>query len=141
MEQSLAGLIRIPSSAGAASPLLADNWDPVRRDYASLSEGMDVVDSLVVFAVGTVRGSGASVLNEGMPAPPSKITDSLEAELDSNVRRALQRLTSAGLVRLKRVSVEQDPGNQAAGLRIDFVNLRTQKARDVFVPLPTPGLG
>jgi hypothetical protein len=139
MPGRLSALLEQDVSRGSPSPLLADAWDPSTRDYSSLSAGFDVVDAAVITALCTVRGSGASVMEVGLGEIPAKITSAVENEIESGVRLALQALSRAGDVRVRRVDVAVDQGAQQVTVRLDYANLRAGAERSVPVPLPVPG--
>lgn len=125
---------------GDPSPLLADNWDPARRDFASLEVGMDPIDAQVVLALGTVRGSGACVLEDGIDELPRKITDAVEVELTSRARRALGRLIRQNDIRLKGVRLSLlSEGEQQAEIIVEYVNLRTGRPSEAEIPIRAPG--
>ena len=89
----LSALLVAGPELGPPSPLLAAKWDPNKRDYASLVEGMDPVDAHVLHALYVERGSGACVLHDGIDPPPSKMLDTLEGcdflDMPRRQRRAI----------------------------------------------------
>ena len=106
------------------SPLLADNIDPRTRDFRSLEVGADVVDAQVQVALQVVRGSGASVLNDGMRRAPRKMLDSFSRDIEAEARVALARLVASGDVRLARVKVTDQSSEQTGAVEVRYVNLR-----------------
>jgi hypothetical protein len=123
---------------GVSSPLIADAWDPNRRDYASLDDGADAIDAHVVHELCVVRGSGASVRDVGLERLPTKMLDSLEQDVAASVRLALSRLVDAGDIRLKSVRLtHRDDSKQLAEVTITYVNLRTGGDRVTVMPLPS----
>jgi hypothetical protein len=118
--------IASPAALGPPSPLLADNLDPETRDYRSLFVGMDVIDAQVQVALTILRGSGASVVEDGLPTPPRKIEQTIQRDAEGLIRRAFARLVANGDVRLDAVPVvvEQDTVNVTA----NYFNLRALDA-------------
>ena len=123
------------------SPLLADNVDPATRDFADLFVGMDPVDAQVLVALTTIRGSGAAVENDGVPAAPRKMTDALARELEGDARLALRRLVEFGDVQIISAAPDVvDDSVQFAQMRVSYHNLRTGRRVDALAPLPVPGV-
>lgn len=115
-----------PSQIAPPSPLLADNIDPTTGDYISLTVGADPIDAAVVNAVKIVRGSGAAVTNTGARFyKVTKITDSIERELDSIVQEALSRLISNADIKYSGIEFTTlDPSTQTVEILIKWINLR-----------------
>jgi len=136
------GMLIGPSNESEAddSPLLADNVDPHTRDFADLFVGMDPVDSQVLVALTTIRGSGAAVVEDGVTEPPRKMTASLANELESDAKNALRRLVGGGDVEVVSVKLEEvSETNQYAQRRVQYRNLRSGKLVSSSVPLSPTG--
>jgi hypothetical protein len=144
---SLGFFIKSPGALPNPSPLLADNIDPETNDFASLFNGMNVIDAQVIVAVTYVRGTGAAIQEDGILFTSRKITASTPREIEADVRIALGRLIRNADIRLVSVDFGDDnegidPGNQVVNMLIKYVNLRAldQQVRIVEIPF-TPSEG
>lgn len=129
------GFFVAPSALGPASPLLADNVDPVTRDFADLFVGADPIDDSVQVAIMTTRGSGGSVLATGIKLNRRKMVPDLQASLEGDVRQALKLLITNRDIDIKNITFGTDSGNgvptgtvdeanQSAQINVDYRNLR-----------------
>lgn len=129
------GFFVAPSALGPPSPLLADNVDPVTRDFADLFVGADPIDDSVQVAIMTTRGSGGSVLTTGIRLNRRKMLADLQNTLAGDVRQALNLLLTNRDIDIKSITFGTDAGNgvptgtvdeanQGAQLNVDYRNLR-----------------
>lgn len=136
-----------PSRLGPPSPLLADNIDPVTRDFRSLFTGADPVDDSVQVAVTTTRGSGASVLETGIRFTRSKMTEDAQRAVEGDVRLALARQVRARDIQIVGISFGGpdslgnpsglfDEANQTAQVNVRYRNLRALDPRVRSLQLP-----
>lgn len=136
---ALGFFIKAPGELGPPSPLTADNIDPTTRDFASLTEGADVIDAQVQLAMTTVRNSGPSVENDGIRITSTKMDAGLQRRMESDVRLALRRLVRQRDIRITSVVFDEvDEANQFAQIRVRYQNLRaiSQRSRTAHVPVP-----
>lgn len=134
---SLGFFVTAPGALSPPSPLLADNINPETRDFASLEIGSDVVDAQVIIAVGTIRNSGPSVVNVGIDLTSDKMDEQFKRRTESDVQIALRTLISNGDIRLIGVTFDFDePENQFAQARVQYVNLRAADLTTRSTPLP-----
>lgn len=133
--------IRSPGALGPPSPLLADNIDPETNDFASLTVGMNVIDSQVVVAVTYLRGSGAAIMEDGIKFTSRKMTDSMKREIKADVKIALGRLIRNGDILFRGVNFGTndegiDPGHQQTNILVSYVNLRAldERVRTISIP-------
>lgn len=133
------GAVAVPGLAlQPPSPLLAEDIDPATGDYRSLFEGADPIDAQVQLAVSTVRGSGLSVLEDGLEITADKMDDSVLRTLESDVRIALGRLISNGDILLEGVEfVQVSEADATVQLHANYVNLRSGDRRVRQVPVPS----
>jgi hypothetical protein len=123
---------------GVSSPLLAAAWDPNKRDYASLDDGMDPTDAHVIHALYVTRGTGACVLETGLDPMPDTMDDAMEANAAASVRLALAPLLTAGDIRIKSVKLtHRDDATQTAEVTVSYINLRTGQPRATRMSLPS----
>lgn len=130
--------IAAPSALGPPDPVLADNIDPETRDFADLFVGADVIDAQVQLALTVIRNSGPSVEEVGIDPTPDKMTESLEAEIASDVRIALSTLVKNGDIRIVRISFDiNDQSTQTAQVRVEYRNLRAldRQTRTALLPV------
>lgn len=124
-----------PGQLGDPSPLLADNIDPVTKDFRSLFVGADPIDDQVQIAVTTNLGSGAAVQDTGIRLTRRKMTNDIARSLEADARQALRRLIVNRDISFQRVSIgvddgsgqptgEVDEANQTVQLNVEFKNLR-----------------
>lgn len=129
------GFFVAPSAIGPPSPLLADNVNPVTRDYRDLFEGANPVDDQVQVTLMTTRGSGGSVLQTGLRVNRRKMIEDLQDTLEGDVRLALSSMIKNRDINFKRISFGTDSGdgtptgtvdeaNQTAQVNIEYRNLR-----------------
>ena len=135
--------ISTPAGLGPPSPLLADNIDPQTGDFASLFVGIDPIDAQVINAVKIVRGSGASVTEDGMRLVDiRKIKDDTEDDIRNEVRRALSRLIQNQDIRFSGTKFDYiEKGSQFIQIRVQWVNLRSfdRTPREAVIPYPPRG--
>ncbi len=125
-----------PSRQGPPSPLLADNIDPKTRDFADLFVGMDPIDSQVIVALQTTRGSGPCVLDTGIKLSRRKITEDFESATLSDARQALGRLIRNRDIQVVGLETDQaNEGAQQAQLNVAYRNLRALDPRTRYQPL------
>ena len=130
------GFFVAPSALGPPSPLLADNVDPVTRDFRDLFEGANPVDDQVQVTIMTTLGSGGSVLQTGIRLNRRKMVADLQNSLEGDVRQALKPLVTNRDINFKRITFGTDPtqtgnptgtvdeANQTAQINIEYRNLR-----------------
>lgn len=126
--------VAAPGTIGPPSPLLADDIDPYTHDFRGLFTGMDVIDSQVIGAIGTLRSSGAAVLEHGLRIADTKITPNVKINISSAVREALQVLIRNRDIDFKGVDFGQndegiDPSHQQVTFVAKWVNLRAVDGR------------
>ena len=135
--------VSTPAALGPPSPLLADNIDPSTGDFASLFVGIDPIDAQVINAVKIVRGSGASVTEDGMRlADIRKIKDDTQDDIKGQVRRALSRLIQNQDIRFLGTSFDYlEKGSQFIQIRVQWVNLRSfdRTPKENTIPYPPRG--
>lgn len=132
--------VAAPGELGPPSPMLADNIDPNTKDYASLFVGMNSIESQVIMAMTTIKGSGASVQSIGTDPPPRKMGTGYTNTMIADARAALSRLVTNRDIRLIKVDFDiDDPTNQSAQLRVVWRNLRSIDAVDRTTVVPVPG--
>ena len=133
--------VTVPSRLGAPSPLLAENIDPVTHDFVNLSSGVDPVDAQVIIALKMVRGSGASVVEDGQRfSTIRKITDTVQTQIDSLVREALKRLITQQDIEYVGITFEDlDPGSQTINATVRWINLRALDESERRAPLTVKG--
>jgi hypothetical protein len=114
------------------SPITADYIDPATGDYASMTSGLNPIDAQVVLAMSTVRGSGASVMEDGQSLESiRKIRDTVQREIMSEVRVALKRLIDNEDIRLGTFVFDVQNSNQYVGVVINYENLRASGPRAI----------
>ena len=128
------GFFVAPSALGPPSPLLADNVDPVTRDFRDLFEGADPIDDSVQVAVMTTLGSGGSVLQTGIRLNRRKLTTDIQNSLSGDMRAALKTLVTNRDIDIKSITFgvdsagrptgTVDESTQSAQLNIEYRNLR-----------------
>ncbi len=128
------GFFVAPSALGPPSPLLADNVDPVTRDFRDLFEGADPIDDSVQVAVMTTLGSGGSVLQTGIRLNRRKLTTDIQNSLTGDMRAALKTLVTNRDIDIKRITFGVDANGQPTGtvdestqsaqLNVEYRNLR-----------------
>jgi hypothetical protein len=133
--------VTAPARLGAPSPLLAENIDPKTHDYIDLTSGVHPVDAQVLIALKVVRGSGASVTEDGQRfATVRKITTTVKTEIESLVREALARLISQQDIEYLGTTFENvDPGNQTINATVQWKNLRALDDEVRSAPLTVKG--
>ena len=95
--------------------MLADNIDPVTRDFKSVFVGADPVDAAVQVALTTTRGSGPSVQNVGLRVTNDKLTNDFKSATESDLRNALDDLVSRGDISIEEISFGVDASGRATG--------------------------
>jgi len=128
-----------PGQIGAPSPLLADNIDPVTRDFRNLFEGLDPIDAAVQVAVTTMKGSGACVMNVGLSLSRTKMTADFKAVIEADIRQAVQHLVKRRDIQITAITWgvdatgkptgEVDESNQTAQANLHYINLRAFDAK------------
>lgn len=103
--------------------------DPATRDYkvdptTGRMLGMDDMQQMVYLALVTVKGSSTVALLGQSFTSIKIITQNIEAQIDNEVRRALEKLTQKKLITIDNVFVEVDEHNVA---RIHVVWTDTSK--------------
>jgi len=114
------------------SPITADYIDPATGDYVSMTSGLDPIDAQVVIALNTVRGSGAAVKDEGNNLESvRKIGETVQREIESEVRVALKRLIENGDIKLGTFTFDIQPSNHYVNATVNYQNLRARSNRAV----------
>lgn len=138
----LSFFVASPGALGPPSPLLADDIDPTTHDFVSLTVGLDPVDSQVLTALVTLRGSGASVFDMGLRIDDSKILPSIRINIASAVTQALSTLVANRDIQFIGVDFGEndegiDPTNQTVNFAVQWVNLRAldKAVRQANIPL------
>jgi len=112
--------------------ILADDIDPQTGEFRSLLRGVHPVDGMVVVALRTQRGTGASVPDVGSGlATLDKVDDTLPARIKFEIQAALASLVKRKLVRIGSiVSAQAGDGSSAY---CEYTNLLTNQTRRVPV--------
>ena len=127
-----------PGEYAPPRPTLADAIDPWTGDYSSL-EGADPTDAAVLDALRIVRGSGASVQQDGQQfTEAQKVTEGLSRFLREEVEFALRRLIATQQITLLEVTVTTE--NDSATIVVRYRNEAQREDRSAQLGLP-PGLG
>jgi hypothetical protein len=114
----------------APPAILADAIDPETGEYLSISRGCDPIDQQVLIAMTAERGSGSALENDGQKfGGIRKITETTEALIDGEARRALARLVDARDIRVRRVYANAQPDNDWGEVSVDYENLRAPDVR------------
>jgi hypothetical protein len=137
--QNAIGFFAPASPLEAPNPLLADFIDLDSRDYVDIFTGDDPIDASVKVALGTVRGSGPSVTDVGLPPEPRKMDAAHLMVLKANVQLALRDLIRRGDITLIGVTTDfSEESQQFTQIRVQWRNLRALDAKVRTLPLPVP---
>ena len=132
--------IRAPAALGPPNPVLADNIDPETRDFADLFVGADPIDAQVQHALTVIRDSGPPVEDFCIDPTPTKMSGSLEDEIESDVRAALATLVQNGDIQIVAITFDLvDETNQSAQVRTTYRNLRALDTQTREAKLPVLG--
>jgi hypothetical protein len=135
-----------PGVGDPVSPMIADDIDPETHDYKSILEGADTIDAQVLIALKVFRGSGSAVTADGQTFRDiDKLTDDVATIIESDVRRALDRLLRNRDIRLVATG-KDEPGiqvvvfseEQAAEVIVRYRNLRSLDSTVRTVRFRTP---
>jgi hypothetical protein len=103
--------------------ILADNIDPSTGEYLSILSGIHPVDSHVITALRTHRGTGVSVMATGQNfRSVTKIDDAFSRRIQDECELALAPLIDRGDIRLEKLSVIED--SDTGHLYFEYFNLR-----------------
>lgn len=129
-----------PGRIGPPSPLLADNIDPVTKDFRDLFVGADPVDAAVQVAVTTTRGSGPCVRNVGLRLTSNKLGETFQGATEQNIRLALQDLVVRQDIQIVSITFgvpnmqgiapgTVDEADASAQANLSYINLRAYDNR------------
>jgi hypothetical protein len=103
--------------------ILADNIDPATGEYLSILSGIHPVDSHVITALRTHRGSGVSVMATGQRfRDVRKVDDAFARRIQDECEIALAHLIERRDIRLEKLSVVED--SDTGHLYFEYYNLR-----------------
>jgi hypothetical protein len=103
--------------------ILADNIDPSTGEYLSILSGIHPVDSHVITALRTERGSGVSVMATGQRfRDVRKVDDAFARRIQDECEIALAHLIERRDIRLEKLSVVED--SDTGHLYFEYYNLR-----------------
>ncbi len=112
--------------------ILGDDIDPETGELRSILSGIHPVDSAVIVAVRTVRGSGAAVQDVGHRLGDiKKVDDSTAKAIEQEFRRALQPLVDTRDIRIDKIEIEADPDTDSGSSFLAYTNLQAMTARTV----------
>jgi len=124
--------VAVTLPVGTFSPITADFIDPATGNYSSMVSGIDPIDAQVVIAMNTVRGSGACVTEDGCNLENiRKIRETVQREIESEIRVALKRLIDNGDIRLRSFTFDVQKENQYVGVVVEYKNVRASGWRSV----------
>jgi len=110
--------------------ILADAIDPRTGEYMSIAKGMDPVDQQVLIAMGQVKNSGVALAHDGNEySKIRKLDESAARLIDAETRRCFERLVAQRDIAIEKVYASADPDSDAAGVGLNFRNLRTSTKR------------
>lgn len=105
------------------SAILGDNIDPATGELLSILSGIHPVDSHVITALRTERGSGVSVAQTGHRFKTvRKIDDAFTRRIQDECEIALAALIERGDIRLDKTAVVED--GDTGHLYFEYTNLR-----------------
>jgi hypothetical protein len=112
--------------------ILADDIDPQTGEFRSLLRGVHPVDGMVVVALRTQRGTGASVPDVGGElAKLDKVDDALPQRIKFEIQAALAPLVKQKLIRIG--SIAPATAGDAASAYCEYTNLLTNQTQRVPV--------
>jgi hypothetical protein len=112
--------------------ILADDIDPMTGEFRSILRGVHPVDGMVVVALRTQRGTGASVPDVGSElATIDKVDDALPQRIKFEIQAALTPLVKRQLIRIG--SIVSASVDDAASAYCEYTNLLTNKTQRVPV--------
>lgn len=119
--------------------ILADNIDASTGEFLSILSGIHPVDSHVITALRTERGSGVSVMQTGHRFRDiRKIDDASPRRLQDECELALAHLIERGDIRVEKIAVIE--ADAAGHLFFEYFNLRaSNRETKRTVRLDTPG--
>lgn len=107
---------------------LADKIDPATGELASVLEGADPVDAMVLFQHTLVRGSGAGVQDQGQAYGSIKKNDgTAKARLEAEEIRIMAPIVKAGLATVSGVKATVD--GTRASIVLNYKNELTGETR------------
>jgi hypothetical protein len=105
------------------SAILGDNIDPATGELLSILSGIHPVDSHVITALRTERGSGVSVAQTGHRfRTVRKVDDAFARRIQDECEIALAALIERGDIRLDKLAVVED--GDTGHLYFEYFNLR-----------------
>jgi hypothetical protein len=122
---SAAGLGAPTNFVDPANPsaVLGDNIDPATGELLSILSGIHPVDSHVITALRTERGSGVSVAQTGHRfRTVRKVDDAFAQRIQDECEIALAALIERGDIRLDKLAVVED--GDTGHLYFEYTNLR-----------------
>ena len=112
--------------------ILADDIDPQTGEFRSLLRGVHPVDGMVVFALRTQRGTGASVPDVGSElATLDKVDDAFPQRIKFEIQAALAPLVKRKLVRIG--AIVSASADDSASAYCEYTNLLTNQTQRVPV--------
>jgi len=117
---------------------LVDAIDPLTGEVQSLTTGMDPTDAALLTQLRTVRGSGASVLEDGHNLDRIENNNGdAKARIVFELQRLVQPFLDRREIQLERPIADSVDAGEAEGdtaaAEILYVNLRTREKRSIPV--------
>jgi len=127
--QPVGALVFATDPLQSPSPLKARIWNPMTKDWDSLTRGMNHIDAQVVLALSLIRWNGPAVSDDGTQLHKIRhMTSSMQDDIRSEVTTALARLRRNKDIRLVGVFFDAaDRTNQTQQFRVEYINLRAPK--------------
>jgi hypothetical protein len=108
--------------------ILADNIDPATGEFVSILSGIHPVDSHVITALRTERGSGVSVMATGQRfRDVRKVDDAFARRIQDECEIALAHLIERRDIMVPKIAVVED--GDTGHLYFVYANLRAQNRR------------
>ena len=115
---------------GLPPGILADPIDPLTHEYRSIRMGMDPIDAQVLVALKVVRGSGASVQDDGQDfGEIENVDDQTSSLIEAKTRLCLRRLVDNLDIEIVALTPGTEPENAAGSVVLQYKNLRRQRAK------------
>lgn len=93
--------------------ILADEIDPITRDFTSLERSRSIADGMVIHLLSVQRGTGAAVLDTGHRLRELRqVEERTPVSTESTLREALKPAKDAGVAEFTRIAAEVDAGDR-----------------------------